>query len=98
MAKATRASKPKAKKTEDPIVADAVLVDETPVEAAPFAVAEIVTPVAKAVTPIAKVVTPIAVKAPPPIAEVRRRAYELYVAGGRNAFDNWVRAEQELRA
>ena len=30
--------------------------------------------------------------------DVARGAYELHLAGGLDAFDNWVRAEQELRA
>ena len=30
--------------------------------------------------------------------DVARRAYELHLAGGADAFDNWVRAERELSA
>lgn len=30
--------------------------------------------------------------------DVARRAYELHLAGGTDAFENWVRAEQDLSA
>lgn len=30
--------------------------------------------------------------------DVARRAYELHLEGGSDAFDNWVRAERELLA